>query len=237
MPLGAGYLNSAYKSEWAGFCCADSPQTKYLRQEALISSSQFLINAILGSELGPPHPPPLRPSAPVVRNTAGNHVRRRGSSGGLTSLINWAGWTMACGTVVSAHTHRPQVVTGATPSPCVCVLSHAWLFASPWTVAWQAPLSMGCPRQEYWSGLPRPSPGDLPDPGIEPTSPALAGGFFYHWAIREARVILLYTHYSHFLKLGEIKQLSQCHTFMLESGSKLSLLYLIPKPQFLTIMF
>ena len=49
---------------------------------------------------------------------------------------------------------------------------------TPWTVAQQAPLSMGFPKQEYWSGLPHPSPGDLPDPGIEPTSPALAGGFF-----------------------------------------------------------
>ena len=48
----------------------------------------------------------------------------------------------------------------------------------PWTVACQAPLSVGFPRQEYWSGLPFPSLGDLPDPGIEPTSPALAGGFF-----------------------------------------------------------
>ena len=47
-----------------------------------------------------------------------------------------------------------------------------------WTVAHQASLSMGFPRQEYWSGLPCPSPWDLPDPGIEPTSPALAGGFF-----------------------------------------------------------
>ena len=47
-----------------------------------------------------------------------------------------------------------------------------------WTVACQAPLSMGFPRQEYWSGLPFPSPGDLPDPGVEPTSPTLAGGFF-----------------------------------------------------------
>ena len=43
----------------------------------------------------------------------------------------------------------------------------------PWTVACQAPLSMGFSRQEYWSGLPFPSPGDLPDPGIEPRSPAL----------------------------------------------------------------
>ena len=45
--------------------------------------------------------------------------------------------------------------------------------AIPWIVACQAPLSMGCSRQEYWSGLPFPSAGDLPDPGIEPTSPAL----------------------------------------------------------------
>ena len=44
---------------------------------------------------------------------------------------------------------------------------------APWTVAYQAPLSMGFSRQEYWSGLPFPSPGDLPNPGIEPGSPAL----------------------------------------------------------------
>ena len=52
-------------------------------------------------------------------------------------------------------------------------LSRVWLFVTPWTVAYQAPLSMGFSRQEYWSGLPFPSPGDLPDPGIEPRSPAL----------------------------------------------------------------
>ena len=56
---------------------------------------------------------------------------------------------------------------------CVCVLSHVRLLATPWAVARQPPLSMGVPRQEYWSGLPFPSPGDLPDPGIEPGSPAL----------------------------------------------------------------
>ena len=47
-----------------------------------------------------------------------------------------------------------------------------------WTVAFQVPLSMWFPRQEYWNGLPFPSPGDLPDPGIKPASPALAGRFF-----------------------------------------------------------
>ena len=52
-------------------------------------------------------------------------------------------------------------------------LSRALLCAIPWTVAHQAPLSMGFSRQKYWSGLPFPSPGDLPDPGIKPRSPAL----------------------------------------------------------------
>ena len=51
-------------------------------------------------------------------------------------------------------------------------------FATPWTVAHQAPLSMGFSRQEYWSGLPFPSPGDLPDTGIKPVSPALVCRFF-----------------------------------------------------------
>ena len=50
-------------------------------------------------------------------------------------------------------------------------LSHVQLFATLWTVAYQVPLSMGFSRQEYWSGLPFPSPGDLPNPGIKPTSP------------------------------------------------------------------
>ena len=54
----------------------------------------------------------------------------------------------------------------------VKVLSHVRLFATPWTVAYQAPPSMGFSRQEYWSGLPFPSPGDLPNPGIEPWCPA-----------------------------------------------------------------
>ena len=55
----------------------------------------------------------------------------------------------------------------------VKLLSPVQLFAIPWTVAYQAPPQMGFSRQEYWSGLPFPSPGELPDPGIEPRSPAL----------------------------------------------------------------
>ena len=53
------------------------------------------------------------------------------------------------------------------------LLSHVWLFATSWSVAYQALPSMGFSRQEYWSGLPFPSAGDLPNPGIEPRSPAL----------------------------------------------------------------
>ena len=55
---------------------------------------------------------------------------------------------------------------------CACSV-----FENPWTVARQVPLSMEFPRQECWSGLPFPFPGDLPDPGIKPSSPVLAGRF------------------------------------------------------------
>ena len=65
---------------------------------------------------------------------------------------------------------------------CACsVLSRVLLFVTPWTVAHQAPLSMGFSRQEYWSGLPCSPPGDFPNPGIKslsPESPALTGRFF-----------------------------------------------------------
>ena len=59
-----------------------------------------------------------------------------------------------------------------------CVCTCVQVFATPWTVARQAPLSMGFSRQEDWSGLPFPPPGGLPDPGIKPASPALGGRFF-----------------------------------------------------------
>ena len=72
---------------------------------------------------------------------------------------------------------------GYTECVCVCVfclLSCVRFFETPWTVARQAPLSIQFPRREYWSALPCPTPGDLPDPGIKPVSlasPALASGF------------------------------------------------------------
>ena len=71
---------------------------------------------------------------------------------------------------------------------CTCsVMSNS--FMTPWTVAYQVPLSMGFSKQEYWSGLPFPPPGDLPDPGTEPrslTSRALAVRFFTIRAAWEA---------------------------------------------------
>ena len=71
------------------------------------------------------------------------------------------------------RSYCPQGVYSITRKLKVKLLSNVRLFVTPWAVAYQAPLSMGFSRQEYWSGLPFPSPGDLPDPGIEPGSPAL----------------------------------------------------------------
>ena len=72
-------------------------------------------------------------------------------------------------------------ITAFWPLLCAQMLSHVWLCVTPWTVAHQAPLSMGCSRQESWSGLLCPPPGDLPDPGIKHISPwyrALSHEFF-----------------------------------------------------------
>ena len=78
----------------------------------------------------------------------------------------------------TAHVKRPHRMTVCVPAS---LLSLVWLLVTPRTVALQAPLFMEFSRREYWSGLPNPPPGDLPDPGIEPMSPAslaLADGFF-----------------------------------------------------------
>ena len=73
-----------------------------------------------------------------------------------------------------ACAHRELAHHLARALHCItCVLSHVQLFVTPWPVAHQAPLSMGFDRQEYYSGLPFPSRGDFPDPGIEPKLPAL----------------------------------------------------------------
>ena len=85
---------------------------------------------------------------------------------------------------------------------CVCVyarmwaLSCVWLFVSLWTVVFQASLSMGFSRQEYWSGLPRPPPGDLPDPGIKLMSPACVPYI-------SRQVIILFFFFFHYLNHWE----------------------------------
>ena len=88
-------------------------------------------------------------------------------------------WSVSAVQVTAAN---PHIVWGATIYLSARgvnewfwwkLLSHIWLFATPWIVARQAPLSMRFSKQEYWSGLPFPSPGYLPNPGIEPRSPAL----------------------------------------------------------------
>ena len=78
------------------------------------------------------------------------------------------------------------------PIKWVKSLSRVQLFATPWTTAYQASLSMGFYMPEYWSGLPFASPGDLPNPGIEPGSPILLGRHFTVWATREVLCIYVY---------------------------------------------
>ena len=82
-------------------------------------------------------------------------------------------------------------------------LNHLRFFVTSWTIVPQAPLSMGFPRQEYWSGLPFPSPGNLLNPGIEPASPAspaMAGGFFTMVSPGKPQDYV-YVHYKYFQKL------------------------------------
>ena len=85
------------------------------------------------------------------------------------------------GFFTAAPAGKPQVITNIKDFQFSSVqsLSRVRFFATPWNAAHQALLSMGLPRQEYWSGLPFPSPGDLPNPGIEPTSPVWQADSFH----------------------------------------------------------
>ena len=84
------------------------------------------------------------------------------------------------------YTSIVKKIPSVLNASCAQLLSHICLFATPWIIACQAPLSMEFSRQEYWSGLSFPSPARLPDPWIKPTSHALAGGFFTTSATWEA---------------------------------------------------
>ena len=87
----------------------------------------------------------------------------------INSMNMWKSYLCVCGGGVHMHNY-------------VCImLSYVWLFAIPWTIACQAPLSVGFSKQEYWSWLSFPTPGNLLNPWVEPTSlalPILAGAFF-----------------------------------------------------------
>ena len=93
----------------------------------------------------------------------------------IISSLNrsWISGTLrTCSFISLVKTHTLLLMRGRKERK-VKLLSRVQLFVTPGTVAHQAPPSMGFSRQEYWSGLPFPSPGDLPDPGIEPWSPTL----------------------------------------------------------------
>ena len=103
-------------------------------------------------------------------------------------------WLKTCMKAVNMKLHAAQSLQS---------IPTLW---APWTVAHQAPLSMGFYRQEYWSGLLCPPPGDLPDPGIEPTSlesPALADVFFTTSVTWEAQGFLIFSFKCHLSSVGE----------------------------------
>ena len=91
--------------------------------------------------------------------------------------------------------HTPYIYIYIYLCACAQLFSCIWLFVTPWTIAWESPLFIGFPRQEYMSGLPFPPPGDYDSQRIKPMClvfPALAGRFFYNWATREALCMCIY---------------------------------------------
>ena len=118
-------------------------------------------------------------------------------------------------------TCRYRIFSAILPGTIVhaCMLSrfnHVRLCATLWTVACQAPLSMGFLRQEYWSSLPYPPPGDLPDPGVENMSlisPALAGRFFTTSAAWEAQVILQIIANTDLFRSSKVRLYAEHHLF------------------------
>ena len=89
------------------------------------------------------------------------------------TLVSIPGPWTAHTTTESSHAATRSLHAPAKNGEGGLVAKSCLTLMTPWTVAYQAPLSMGFSRQEYWSGLPFPSPGDLPNPGLEPGSPAL----------------------------------------------------------------
>ena len=111
--------------------------------------------------------------SPRRRKWQSTQILLPGKSHGQRSLVGYSPWGRKSETQLSTHIKLWPVVGEIRKGLKVKLLSCVRLFATPWTVAHQASQSMEFSRQEYWSGLPFPSPGDLPNPGIEPRSPTL----------------------------------------------------------------
>ena len=105
------------------------------------------------------------------------------------------GWEGTCFSNPTEHIQGRLCMRVCLPSPYSCV----WLFVTLWVIACQSPLPMGFSRQEYWSGLPWPPPGDLPDPGIETASlnfSHIGRQVLYHWCHLENPICMHYSHCS-----------------------------------------
>ena len=134
---------------------------------------------------------------------------RISSSSPMTSSCTWLIFSSTPNQLTKSFFH----ILICVPSMCVCSVAQSCLdsFATQWTVACQAPLNMEFPRQEYWSGLPFPPPGDLHNPGIEPVPlvpPALAGGFFTTEPLGKPLLLIS----SHYKKLPCQDDLFWCQT-------------------------
>ena len=120
----------------------------------------------------------------------GSSQRKRWSQKAYCSVTWPKGLDAGARMLLPPHNNLPMSIMLFV---CAQWLSHVQVFATPWTVAHQVLLSMGFPRQEYWSGLPFPPPEDLPKPGIKPMSPAapaLGRRILYHWATWEAHSVI-----------------------------------------------
>ena len=136
--------------------------------------SGFLTEHQAGNGLGGPGPALVASCC-----ESGGHTPLGGLNGPRSPQLSRPGSLCFDLVILTAHAHI--FTKGWLMHFCVWMLSHVQLFATPWTAAHQAPLSMGFSSLEHWSGLPFPPPGDLPDPGVghaSLASPALAGGFF-----------------------------------------------------------
>ena len=167
--------------------------TYYRKYIGLGGESQALFDCLLGR--------------PVCQGTILNHLTRIGCDVYLWVFTYYYPWLLLSQIITNCQSlweivvlpsfsdHKFRSLKWRLFAHVLSHFSHVWLFVTPWTVACQAPLSVGFPRQEYWSGLPCLPPGHLPDPGIKPTSlisPALASGFFTTsttWAARTESII------------------------------------------------